>query len=275
MSRIREAIRTANRRGEKALGVFLTSGFPDPDTTLDILLELDRSGADFLELGMPFSDPLAEGVPIQRSSERALRHGIRLEDTLETAREFRGASKTPLLLMGYINPIYRFGVARFCREAATAGVDGLILPDLPPEEGEIMRAEAEVSGLAVVHLIAPNTPDERIRRIDDLSSGFVYAVSVTGLTGTGLGAMEAVTGYLARARGLVKRNPLIVGFGIKSHKDAMQVTRHTDGFIVGSALIRLVERLWDDSSLTSGRRLQEVAAFVRGLRHGEDAVHWS
>ncbi len=271
MSRIREAIATLTRRGEKAMGLFLTSGFPDPDATLPILRQLDRSGADFVELGMPFSDPLAEGLPIQRSSERALRHGTRLEDALATARAFRDSSDTPLLLMGYVNPILRFGVGRFCREAAGAGVDGLILPDLPPEEGGIIRGEADEAGLTIVHLIAPNTPDERIRRIDDLSTGFVYAVSVTGLTGSGLGTVERVTSYLARARGLVRRNPLLVGFGIKSHEDAVQLTQHTDGFIVGSALVRLVERLWDDPDLPEDRRLEVIATFVRSLKRGEDA----
>src|SRR5690606_4127301 len=162
MKRIRAAIAASVERGEKAMGLFLTSGFPDAGSTLPILKAIDRSGADFIELGMPFSDPLAEGLPIQRSSEHALRQGVRLEDTLATARAFRASSDTPRLLMGYINPIHRFGIQRFCKAAADAGVDGLILPDLPPEENGIIRAEADAAGLAMVHLIAPNTSDERI-----------------------------------------------------------------------------------------------------------------
>lgn len=275
MTRINDSITAAAARGEKVLGVFLTSGFPDPPSTLEILMELDRAGADFVELGMPFSDPLAEGLPIQRSSERALRHGIRLEDTLNTARSFREASETPILLMGYINPIYRYGVSRFCRNAATSGVDGLILPDLPLEEGDIIRSEADAAGLSLVHLIAPNTPDDRVRRIDELSTGFVYAVSVTGLTGTGLASIDVITNYLARARSQVVRNPLLVGFGIKNYEDAVRLTRHTDGFIVGSALINLVERLWDDGSLSGRSRLEAIGSFVRSLKHGHRAFHHS
>lgn len=275
MSRIRDAVDAAVHRGEKAMGLFLTSGFPDPESTLPILLEVDRGGADFIELGMPFSDPLAEGLPIQRSSERALKHGVRLEDTLATARAFRDSSDTPLLLMGYINPIFHFGVRRFCREASESGVDGLILPDLPPEESGIIRGEAAAAGLGIVNLIAPNTPDDRVRQIDEMTTAFVYAVSITGLTGTGLGAADSVATYLERARGLVQQNPLLVGFGINTHDDAMRLSRHTDGFIVGSALIRFVEALWDDPSLDSDARLERIASFAHGLKRGDAAVEAS
>lgn len=268
MSRIRNAIVASNERAEKAMGLFLTSGFPDPNSTLPILQEIDRSGADFIELGMPFSDPLAEGHPVQRSSERALRQGVRLEDTLRTARAFRTTSDTPLLLMGYINPIYRYGVHRFCREAVDAGVDGLILPDLPPEEAGLIRDEADGAGLPMIYLIAPNTSDERIIYIDGLSRGFVYAVSVTGLTGSGLGTVDRIAEYLARARTLVERNPLLVGFGIKSNADWLPFAEHTDGFIVGSALIELVERLWGDHDLTADERFERLGRFVRALRYG-------
>ena len=272
MSRIRTAVAAANARGEKAMGLFLTSGFPDRDSTLPILQQIDRSGADFIELGMPFSDPLAEGLPIQRSSERALRQGIRMEDTLATARAFRSGSETPLLLMGYINPIFHFGVRRFCREAAGAGVDALILPDLPPEESGIIRGEAEAAGLEMVNLIAPNSPDDRVKQIDEMTSAFVYAVSVTGLTGTGLGAVDGVESYLARVRGLVTRNPLLVGFGIRSHDDAVRLSRHTDGFIVGSALISFVEELWDDRALDDADRFDQLASFARNMKYGAAAV---
>ncbi len=272
MSRIRDAIAAAGHRGEKAMGLFVTSGFPNPESTLRILQEIDRNGADFIELGMPFSDPLGEGLPIQRSSERALRKGIRLEGTLETARAFRGSSETPLLLMGYINPIFHFGIRRFCRAAVDAGVDGLILPDLPPEESGIIRGEAAAAGLAMVNLIAPNTPDGRVRNIDEMTTAFVYAVSITGLTGTGLGSVDSVETYLARVRALVQKNPLLVGFGIKSHDDAVRLSRHTDGFIVGSALIRLIETAWDDPSLGADARLERIASFTRQLKYGAAAV---
>ncbi|GIV60268.1 tryptophan synthase subunit alpha [Rhodocaloribacter litoris] len=268
MSRLHDTFARLRERKEKALGLFLTSGFPEPDATLPILQALDEAGADFIELGMPFSDPLAEGLPIQRSSERALRHGITMEATLRTAAAFRAASETPLLLMGYANPVYRYGVRAFCRRAAGAGVDGLILPDLPPEERGLVATEAADAGLDLIHLIAPNTPDERIEAIDRITTGFVYAVSITGLTGTGLGAHDAVAAYLERARRHVTLNPLLVGFGIRTHEDAVRLTRHTDGFIVGSALITLAERLWDDPARTETERLDAVRAFVRSLKHG-------
>lgn len=269
MSRIQQHLQAIAARGEKAMGIFFTNGFPDPQSTLPLLHAIDESGADFIELGMPFSDPLAEGLPIQRSSARALSHGVRLADALRTAEAFRSKSDTPLLLMGYLNPILRFGVRDFFRAARTSGVDGLILPDLPPEESDLVEAAAEESGLPLVFLIAPNTSDERVEAIDAKTQAFVYAVSITGLTGTGLGAVDAVEAYLQRARRLVRRNPLLVGFGIQSHADAARLSRHTDGFIVGSALITLAERLWDDPGLSPAERLDAVRRFVASLKFGD------
>lgn len=254
------------------MGLFLTSGFPDRHSTLPILQKIDHAGADFIELGMPFSDPLGEGLPIQRSSERALKQGVRLEDTLATARAFRAGSETPLLLMGYINPIFHYGVRRFCHDAADAGVDGLILPDLPPEENGIIRGEAEAAGLEMVNLIAPNSPDDRVEEIDAMTSAFVYAVSVTGLTGAGLGTLDSVESYLERARGLVTRNPLLVGFGIRTHDDAVRLSRNTDGFIVGSALTSLVEEVWDDETMDETARFDRIASFTKNLKYGPVAA---
>jgi tryptophan synthase alpha chain len=214
---------------------------------------------------MPFSDPVAEGLPIQMASERALAQGATMAGTLATAEAFRAACETPLVLMGYANPVVRYGVRAFCRDAAAAGVDGLILPDLPPEESEDLEDAAAAHGLAVTHLIAPNTDETRVRLVDQRSTGFVYAVSVTGLTGSGLGAADATDAYLARTRALVERNPLLVGFGIRTAADAARLSRHTDGFIVGSALIRRAEQLWDDPALSDADRLARIADFARGL----------
>lgn len=272
MSILKQRISEVQARGEKAMGLFFTNGFPDPEHTLPILEAIDEGGADFIEVGMPFSDPLAEGLPIQRSSERALRHGVRMQDAFRTVEQFRKKSTTPLLLMGYLNPVLRYGVQDFCRDAKTAGVDGLILPDLPPEESELVDGAAQENGLEMVYLIAPNTTDERIAEVDRKATGFVYAVSMTGLTGTDIGALSRVEDYLNRARSLVRNNPLMVGFGIKSHEDAVRLSKHTDGFIVGSALINLVERLWDDPSVSEADRLERVRQFVRGLKYGDVAV---
>jgi tryptophan synthase alpha chain len=170
--------------------------------------------------------------------------------------------------MGYVNPVLKYGPERFCEKAAAAGVDGLILPDVPPEEAGFLTDAAESNGLDLVFLIAPNTTDERIRRVDELASGFVYAVSVTGLTGSALSG--DVDAYLKRAKELVEDNPLLVGFGIKTHEDAMQLSTHTDGFIVGSALINRCAELWDDASLSDDERLAGVRAFARNLKHGAE-----
>ena len=253
---------------EKAMGLFLTDGFPNPDATVPLLHAIDRGGADFIELGMPFSDPLAEGRPIQRASARALSHGVTLPDTLQTVEAFREDSDTPLLLMGYVNPVFKYGVDAFCRDAAEAGVDGLILPDLPPQESDALCDAAAAHGLELVFLIAPNTSDERIRVVDERATGFVYAVSVTGLTGSDLAETPSVDEYLMHAQNFVEQNPLLVGFGIKTHDDAMELSRHTDGFIVGSALINRVEALWEDPERSTTDRLDTVEGFARHLKSG-------
>lgn len=269
MSRLDPTFEAMSARGEKAMGLFLTDGFPTPDATGPILRALDRGGVDFLELGMPFSDPLAEGRPIQRSSARALSHGVTPTDTLRTAERFRTQSETPLLLMGYVNPVLAYGIADFCRDAAAAGIDGLILPDLPPEESDRLCEAAADQGLDVVFLIAPNSSDDRIAAVDQRATGFVYAVSVTGLTGSDLSHTATVEEYLKRVRELVQQNPLLVGFGIKTHEDAMRLSQHTDGFIVGSALIDHVSALWDDASQSQAERLGSVEQFARRLKYGD------
>lgn len=265
---LRRHLDALRARDERALGLFLTSGFPTPGATLPILRAVDAAGADFIELGMPFSDPVAEGLPIQMASERALRQGATMAGTFRTAEAFRTESQTPLVLMGYANPVVRYGVAAFCRDAAAAGVDGLILPDLPPEESGELDAEAASRGLSVTYLVAPNTSDDRIRAVAARSTGFLYAVSRAGLTGSGLGDAEATDAYLERVRSLAPDVPVLVGFGIRTPEDAARMARRTDGAIVGSALIGLAERLWDDPDLTDSDRLGNVSAFAASLKAG-------
>ncbi len=270
-TRLQAKLADLRARGEKAMGLFLTSGFPDPASTLPLLRALDAGGADFIELGMPFSDPLAEGRPIQRASARGLAGGVTMRDTLRTAERFRAESQTPLLLMGYLNPVLRYGAGAFCRDAHAAGADGLILPDLPPEEHARLTEAAREHDLNLIFLIAPNTSEERVRAIDRKATGFVYAVSVTGLTGSRLDATDAVETYLKRARRLVQKNPLLVGFGIRSHEDAMRLSRHTDGFIVGSALVECIEKLWEEDN-AEAERLDAVRRFAHRLKHGMPAA---
>jgi tryptophan synthase alpha chain len=268
MSRLDAALDTLRGRDEKAMGLFLTDGFPHPDATVPLLHAIDRGGADFIELGMPFSDPLAEGRPIQRASAQALSHGVTLPDTLRTVEAFRAESETPVLLMGYVNPILKYGIEAFCQDAAQAGVDGLILPDLPPEESDHLCEAAASHDLDLVFLVAPNTSDDRIVTVDKRATGFVYAVSVTGLTGSDLSDTPTLDAYLQKAQRLTEQNPLLVGFGIKTHDDAMRLSRHTDGFIVGSALINRVEALWEDPDRPDTERLHAVEAFARHLKTG-------
>ncbi|MFN3597183.1 MAG: tryptophan synthase subunit alpha [Rubricoccaceae bacterium] len=271
-NRLRSRLDALRARGEKALGLFLTSGFPAPGATLPILEAVDAAGADFVELGMPFSDPVAEGLPIQMASERALRQGATMETTFRTAEAFRARSETPLVLMGYANPVFRYGVRAFCRAAAAAGADGLILPDVPPEEAEELEDEAAAHGLAVTHLVAPNTSDARVRLVGQRATGFVYAVSRAGLTGTALADAAVTAAYLARVRALVPERPLLVGFGIATPDDAARLARGTDGVIVGSALIRLAEQLFDAPEFTDSQRLDRLSAFARSLKRGAAAA---
>lgn len=267
MNPLRDRLDALRRSGQTAMGLFLTSGFPDPASTGPLLDALVRGGADFVELGMPFSDPLAEGLPIQRASARALGHGVRMADAFATAHAFTAAHPdVPLVLMGYYNPVLQYGLDRFCADAAAAGVAGLILPDLPPEESGALEDAAQAHGLGLTFLVAPNTPEARVEAVAARSTGFVYAVSTPGLTGQTLTGHDAIGAYLDRARALAGEVPLLVGFGIRTQGDAARLAAHADGFIVGTALIETVERLWDDTALSPDERLAAVEAFVRGLR---------
>lgn len=268
MSTLKARIEQVRQAGHKALGMFITSGFPDLTATPDLLRAIDAGGADFIELGMPFSDPLAEGIPIQRSSERALAAGVTMKDTLRFAAEFTAGSDTPLVLMGYGNPIMRYGIDEFFKDARSSGVQGVILPDvLPAPDSPFFRAATE-NGVDTICLVSPTTPPKRAERIDALSSGFVYAVSVTGVTGTDKGDTQPIVDYLRRIRPSIVRNALMVGFGIRSAEDVRSMAAETDGAIVGSALVNLVSACWDNPDLSRSQRLAEIESFVRDLKSG-------
>lgn len=250
---------------DTVMSLFLTAGYPSPKETAELILGLERNGADMIELGMPFSDPLADGPTIQYSSTQAIRAGITMQKIFDIVQRVRRESHIPIILMGYINPILRFGVKAFCQRAATAGVDGLIIPDVPPEETKIIEEPAHAEGLSIIYLIAPNTSDERMQKIDARSEGFVYCVSVTGVTGAREGneVAESVKTFIGRVEKNITRNPKLVGFGIKSHDDAKRVSAGLDGFIVGSALISNIR----DHYPAEGWR-EEVFAFVKSLKYG-------
>ena len=255
-----------NDGSSKIMSLFLTAGYPDPEVTVDLICGFDEHGVDMVELGMPFSDPLADGPTIQHSSNVAIEQGITMRGILDIVEQVRQKSEIPIILMGYINPVLRYGVEKFCRDAAEAGVDGLIIPDIPIEESGILTDKAEKYGLPLIYLVAPNTSDERMRIIDSRSQGFVYCVSVTGVTGAREGGevAKSVQKFIDRVKENVTKNPRMVGFGIKSHEDAQRIAADMDGFIVGSALIDTIREYYPEEGWKD-----EVFAFVRSLKYGE------
>ncbi len=255
MNRIERRFLSLRASGGKALAVFVTAGFPRAGSTPGIVRALEAGGADIMELGMPFSDPLADGPVIQQSSAAALANGVTLGSVLDDVRAVRSSSDIPIVLMGYLNPIFRFGEERFFREAAEAGVDGVILPEVPLEEFGRFSGILQRSSLSGILMITPATGDERIRRMDERSSGFLYCVSATGVTGTTGGKVAG--DYLARARTHARKNPLMVGFGIATPEDAGRYAPLADGVIIGSAFIRL---------LSASPSPEDIASWTRGFK---------
>ncbi len=250
----------------KIMSLFITAGYPDLQSTVDLILGMAENGTDMIELGMPFSDPLADGPTIQYSSNIAIKNGITMNRIFETVRAIRTQSEISIILMGYLNPVLCYGVKSFCRQAQKAGADGLIIPDLPPEESGLMEKNAATHELKLIYLVAPNTSDERMKMIDNKSHGFVYCVSVTGVTGARQGdeVSDSVNRFIGRVQKNITKNPVLIGFGIKSHKDAQKIARNVDGFIVGSALINTIKnhypkRGWKDKTFD----------FVRKLKYGK------
>jgi tryptophan synthase alpha chain len=239
---------------------YLTAGWPTAAETVDLLSALERGGADAVELGLPFSDPLADGPVIQGTSQAALAAGITQAGVLELAAAFRARSDLPLIVMGYVNPILAFGPERFFAEAARAGVDGIIVPDLPPEEADAFHGEAVRAGLSCIFLAAPTSSDERLRRIDALSTDYNYCVSVTGVTGSREALPAALSAYLDRAARVMTK-PFVVGFGISRPEQVRAVCPPAMGVVVGSALLAALAAEPDP-----GSRVRRAEAFVRGLR---------
>ncbi|HVZ57290.1 MAG TPA: tryptophan synthase subunit alpha [Chitinophagaceae bacterium] len=253
-SRISEVFaRHAKAGGKPVLNVYCTAGFPQPGSTIQVMQALQDAGADLIELGMPYSDPLADGPVIQHSSAVALAGGMTIARLLEQLRAFRqaqGGAGIPVILMGYMNPVLQYGFEQFCRDAAEAGADGLILPDLPEfefesEYGAIIRQY----GLDFIFLVTPETSEQRVRRLDQLSSGFLYAVSSSSTTGKDK-EMGEVTAYLQRLRSMGLRNPVLVGFGIKDRASFRAACSQADGAIIGSAYIRMLEQATDITAAT-------------------------
>ena len=237
MSRISELFARKNNR---VLNVYCTAGYPQSNSTVAVIKALQQYGADLVEIGMPYSDPLADGPVIQQSNATALANGMTMELLFEQLKSATGID-VPLVLMGYMNPVLQYGFERFCRAAKEAGVDGLILPDLPPYEFEQQyRAVLEEVGLDFIFLVTPETPDARVQYLDSLSSGFLYAVSSSSTTGKDK-PMASVKEYLARLKSLNLKNPLLVGFGVKDKSSFDAVCEQANGAIIGSAYIRALQ----------------------------------
>ncbi len=254
--------------GRGGLVIFVTAGDPDLATSKEILMGLPEAGADIIEIGMPFSDPMADGPAIQASSQRALKNGHTMKDTLALVSEFRGKDDaTPIVLMGYYNPIYSYGVEAFLADARDAGVDGLIVVDMPPEEEGELCLPAVEAGLNFIYLTAPTTTDERLPRVVEHASGFVYFVSITGITGTRSADMGAVAGHVERLRRATEL-PLAVGFGIKTPEQVAEVADMADAAVVGSAVVNVIADNLDAEARPLAGTAAKVLDFVRELAGG-------
>ena len=255
-------------QGRAALVTFLTAGDPDTETSLAILKALPDAGADVIEVGMPFTDPMADGPAIQASSQRALKAGQTMKKTLAMIRGFRATDdKTPIVLMGYYNPIYVYGVEKFLADAKSAGIDGLIVVDLPPEEDDELCLPALKAGLNFIRLATPTTDDKRLPAVLANTSGFVYYVSITGITGTATADAGAVTSAVGR----IKRHtrlPVAVGFGVKTAEQARALAQAADGVVVGSALIDALKGTLDGSGKAQPGSIDAVTKLVESLASG-------
>jgi len=259
MNRIESKFGELKKEGRTALITFITAGDPDLDTTFELVLEMEKKGADVVELGVPFSDPLADGTTIQRASQRALDNKIKLKDILNLVYKLRKKTQIPIVLMSYLNPVYKYGLEEFATACRRMGVDGVIIPDLVPEESQKWLAAARLNGLSTIFLAAPTSPLERIKKIAKKSTGFLYYISLTGVTG----ARDKLNSNIIEALKAIKRitnKPVACGFGISNPQQAQKVSRYSDGVIVGSAIIDLIERSTNRKSI-----LRNVGNFVASL----------
>ena len=266
--RIARRFAALRAQGRAGLVTFITAGDPDPESAAALLAALPAAGADVIELGMPFSDPMADGPAIQASSQRALAAGMTLPKTLAMVRAFRaGDGDTPIILMGYFNPIYRYGTDRFIADALAAGVDGVIVVDLPPEEDEELCGPALDAGLHFVRLATPTTDDRRLPKVLEHSSGFLYYVAIAGITGTRSANAEVVSGAVARLRRSTDL-PIAVGFGIRTPEQAAEIARFADAAVVGSSIVDRIARWAEQPAGGTAGLVDPIAGFVRQLADG-------
>jgi tryptophan synthase alpha chain len=269
MGRISARFAELKTAGRGALITFVEAWDPDHATSMDILRGMPAAGADLIEIGMPFTDPMADGPIVQAAGKRGLKAGVKVRHVLTMVRDFRQAdTATPVVLMGYLNPILSYGPEKFCTDAAAAGVDGLIIVDLPPEESDLLLPFARTSGLDFIRLVAPTTDDARLQHVMNGSSGFVYYVSITGITGTRSATAEHLSLAIPRIR-KVTDLPIAIGFGVRTPAQAGEASRIADAAVVASALLETLSRHLDEH----GRPLPDAAAAVLAqVRELADAV---
>lgn len=270
MSRIATRFAALKAAGRGALVTYLQAYDPDPATSLAILRGLPGAGADLIEVGVPFTDPMADGPSIQKAAQRALKAGATLAGVLALVRDFRANDDlTPIVLMGYCNPIFSYGVARFCTDAAASGVDGLIVVDVPPEEADEIEPPARAAGLDLIRLVAPTTDEARLPGVLAATSGFVYYVAIAGITGTRSATAESLAAAIPRIRRHTDL-PLAIGFGIRTPQQAAEAARIADGAVVGTALVDTLAASLDEQGRARPGTVRQVLDQVRGLA---EAVH--
>ena len=260
MKRIEKKFSSLNKKGEKALVAYLTAGYPDLKVTREIILAFDRAGVDVLELGIPFSDPTADGPVIQEASQAALKNGVTLARILDLLADLRGSTEMPVILFSYYNPIFIFGAERFARQAAAAGADGVLVVDLPVEEAEELRKSTDEAGLDFITLVAPTTGIDRAKKMVKGASGFIYYISLTGVTGSGGPVVEEIRDRISVIR-KISDLPVVAGFGISNPSQAREIASVADGIVVGSAIIRLIGEHARRPDL-----VQTVETFARSLK---------
>lgn len=260
MSRIQERFQLLKSKNQKALSAFITAGDPDLAATRELFSIIEKGGADIIELGVPFSDPIADGPVIQKSALRALKSGTTLKKIIHLVTEIRKSSQLPIVLMTSFNPVYVYGQEKFVDDAVCAGVDGLIVPDLPPEEASSLENYAHQKGLDMIHLLAPTSTEDRVRMVGQRTRGFIYYISLTGITGM----RDSLAGGLKEKVEAIKRTtslPVLIGFGISGPEQAGQAAGISDGVIVGSAIVRLI-----DECRSADEREQKVSRFIKDLK---------
>ncbi len=262
MNRIKKTFNQLKNNNKKAVGIFLTAGDPDFESCLNLIQKLPEKDVDFIEIGMPFSDPMADGPSIQLSSQRALKSGMNLIKCLSLVENFRKKNNhTPIILMGYYNPIYKFGKEKFIENCLSCGVDGLIIVDLPPEEDDEFYIEAERNKLSIIRLVTPTTDRKRLDKILSNATGFVYYVSITGITGTRAPNLEDVSTNLKKITSVTDL-PVIIGFGIKSPSQASSMADISDGIVVGSAVVDLIKSSLDNDDNLTKNTLDSCLDFI-------------